>query len=52
MKGNRIQVILPNSEIERFVNAAKKEGHTESSLARKLVIEGLKRLEEKERQPK
>lgn len=48
MKSKRVQVILPEVAVERFEKQAKKQGRSDSNLARKYIIEGLSKDEDKE----
>lgn len=48
MKDNRIQVILPDALIDKFVKEAEKQKRTISNLGRKYVVEGLLKDIEKE----
>lgn len=47
MKSKRIQVILPEAAVDKFENQAKKQARSESNLARKYIIAGLTKDEEK-----
>lgn len=49
MKKNRIQVVLPDTALEKFQKQMEKQGRTESNLGRKYIIEGLNKDEEKEK---
>lgn len=49
MKSKRIQVILPEAGLEKFEAQAKKQGRTYSNFARKLILEGLTKEEQKEK---
>lgn len=48
MKRNRVQVILPDFAVVKFEEQAKKQKRSESNLARKYILEGLNKDEEKE----
>jgi hypothetical protein len=45
MKKNRIQVILSDEGIEKFKAQVKKQGRSESNLARKYITEGISKDE-------
>lgn len=47
-KKNKIQVTLPDEYVEKFDAQVKAQGRNESNLARKYIIEGLKRDEERD----
>jgi len=49
MKGNKIQVTLPDASVEKFDAQAKKQGRSYSNLAKKYIIQGLIKDEEKEK---
>lgn len=49
MKKNRIQVILPDTAMEKFQKQMVKHGRSSSNLGRKYIIEGLNKDEEKEK---
>lgn len=48
MKGNKIQVVLPDVLIEKFVKAAQKQNRSHSNLARLCIVDWLQREEQKE----
>ena len=48
MAKTRVQAVLPESIIDKFVKLAKKQGRSESNLVKKYIIEGLARDEERE----
>lgn len=48
MRGNKIQVVLPDFLIEKFIKAAKKHQRSHSNLARLAIVDWLQREEQKE----
>lgn len=46
MKQNRIQVILPDGVMEKFVKQAKKHNRPKSNLARLYILQGLAKDED------
>lgn len=47
MKRNKIQVILPDALIEKFVKAAQKQGRSNSNFARLCIVDWLQREDQK-----
>lgn len=47
MKRKRLQVVLPNGIADKFDNEVKKQGRTASNLARKYIVDGLSKDEQK-----
>lgn len=46
-KNNRVQAILPDYAVEKFDKQAQKQKRSRSNLARKYIIEGLTKDEDK-----
>lgn len=46
----RISIVVPNGTISRLQEKAAKQGHTQSALCRKILLEGIKNDSEKTRE--
>ena len=43
----RLSIVVPNGTIERLKLKAEKDGYTQSALGRKILLEGLKKTDQK-----